>query len=90
LPGGRRGNRSGTTVADHAVVATGAPATSLEGFSSEDTGYLIGASPADVDPFVAEALEEIERQTLADVLIIEDEPIIAMDIETIVATSGTM
>src|SRR5215210_5425054 len=56
--------------------------TSLEGFSSEDTAYLINASPADVDSLVAEALEEIERQTLADVLIIEDAPIIAMDIET--------
>ena len=62
--------------------------TSLEGFSSEDTAYLIGASPADVDSLVAEALEEIERQTLADVLIIEDEPIIAMDIETIVRDLG--
>ena len=62
--------------------------TSLEGFSSEDAGYLIGASPSDVDSLVAEALEEIERQTLADVLIIEDEPIIAMDIETIVRDLG--
>jgi DNA-directed RNA polymerase specialized sigma24 family protein/CheY-like chemotaxis protein len=62
--------------------------TALEGFSSEDTAYLIGASPQDVDSLVAEALEEIERQTLADVLIIEDEPIIAMDIETIVRDLG--
>jgi DNA-binding LytR/AlgR family response regulator len=51
-------------------------------------GYLIGASPDDVDSLVAEALAEIERQTLADVLIIEDEPIIAMDIETIVRDLG--
>jgi len=62
--------------------------TALEGFSSEDAAFLIGASPADVDSLVAEALEEIERQTLADVLIIEDEPIIAMDIETIVRDLG--
>jgi DNA-directed RNA polymerase specialized sigma24 family protein len=62
--------------------------TALEGFSSEDTGYLIDVSPADVDSLVSEALEEIERQTLADVLIIEDEPIIAMDIETIVRDLG--
>ncbi len=62
--------------------------TSLEGFSSEDTAYLIDASPADVDSLVAEALSEIERQTHADVLIIEDEPIIAMDIETIVRDLG--
>ena len=56
--------------------------TALEGFSSEDTGYLIDVSPADVDSLVAEALEEIERQTLADVLIIE------VDIETIVRDLG--
>ncbi len=62
--------------------------TAMEGFSPEDAGYLIGASPDDVDTLVAEALEEIERQTRADVLIIEDEPIIAMDIETIVRDLG--
>ena len=62
--------------------------TSLEGFSTEDTAYLIEARPADVDSLVAEALAEIERQTHADVLIIEDEPIIAMDIETIVRDLG--
>ena len=43
--------------------------------------YLIDATPDDVESLVAEALAEIERQTHADVLIIEDEPIIAMDIE---------
>ena len=62
--------------------------TAMEGFSSEDAGYLIGASGADIDALVAEALSEIERQTRADVLIIEDEPIIAMDIETIVRDLG--
>ena len=62
--------------------------TSLEGFSTEDAAYLIGASPEDVDSLVAEALAEIERQTHADVLIIEDEPIIAMDIELIVRDLG--
>ncbi len=62
--------------------------TSLEGFSTEDTAYLIDAEPDDVDSLVAEALAEIERQTHADVLIIEDEPIIAMDIEMIVRDLG--
>ena len=62
--------------------------TSLEGFSNEDTGYLIDATPDDVESLVAEALAEIERQTHADVLIIEDEPIIAMDIESIVRDLG--
>lgn len=62
--------------------------TAMEGFTPEDAGYLIGASPDEVEALVAEALAEIERQTRAEVLIIEDEPIIAMDIETIVRDLG--
>ena len=62
--------------------------TAMEGFTPEDAGYLIGASGEEVETLVAEALAEIERQTRADVLIIEDEPIIAMDIETIVRDLG--
>jgi CheY-like chemotaxis protein/DNA-directed RNA polymerase specialized sigma24 family protein len=62
--------------------------TAMEGFTPEDTGYLIGAGPDEVEALVAEALAEIERQTRAEVLIIEDEPIIAMDIETIVRDLG--
>ena len=62
--------------------------TAMEGFTPEDAGYLIGASAEDVERLVSEALAEIERQTRAEVLIIEDEPIIAMDIETIVRDLG--
>jgi DNA-directed RNA polymerase specialized sigma24 family protein/CheY-like chemotaxis protein len=62
--------------------------TAMEGFTPEDAGYLIGASAQEVESLVAEALAEIERQTRAEVLIIEDEPIIAMDIETIVRDLG--
>ena len=62
--------------------------TAMEGFSSEDAAYLIEAEPEEVDGLVAEALAEIERQTRTRVLIIEDEPMIAMDIETIVRDLG--
>lgn len=62
--------------------------TAMEGFTAEDAGYLIDASAQETEALVAEALTEIERQTRADVLIIEDEPIIAMDIETIVRDLG--
>jgi CheY-like chemotaxis protein len=62
--------------------------TAMEGFTSEDAAYLIDAKPEDVDALVAEALSEIEAQTRSKVLIIEDEPIIAMDIETIVRDLG--
>ena len=62
--------------------------TAMEGFTSEDTAYLMDTDPADVDALVRDALAEIEKQTRARVLIIEDEPIIAMDIETIVRDLG--
>ena len=62
--------------------------TAMEGFTSEDAGYLIDTGPDEVESLVADALAEIERQTRAEVLIIEDEPIIAMDLETIVRDLG--
>ncbi|GGO93359.1 response regulator [Stakelama pacifica] len=62
--------------------------TAMEGFTVEDTAYLIDTTPEEVDRLVSEALEEIEKQTRSKVLIIEDEPIIAMDIETIVRDLG--
>jgi CheY-like chemotaxis protein/DNA-directed RNA polymerase specialized sigma24 family protein len=62
--------------------------TAMEGFTPEDTGYLIGVGNDEVDDLVKSALAEIEQQTRARVLIIEDEPIIAMDIESIVRDLG--
>ena len=62
--------------------------TQLEGFTPEDAGYLMGIDTQEVDGLVGDAIAEIERQTRADVLIIEDEPIIAMDLETIVRDLG--
>src|SRR3546814_4915400 len=60
----------------------------MEGFTPEDTAYLIGTSESAVSDLVQDALREIEAQTRAKVLIIEDEPIIAMDLETIVRDLG--
>ena len=62
--------------------------TAMEGFTPEDTAYLIEVETAEVDSLVNEALAEIEKQTRSRVMIIEDEPIIAMDIETIVRDLG--
>ena len=62
--------------------------TAMEGFTPEDAAYLIEVDTDEVESLVAEALREIEKQTRARVLIIEDEPIIAMDIETIVRDLG--
>lgn len=60
----------------------------MEGFSTSDTAYLLGLSEGEVEGLVDEALVDIEKQTRTDVLIIEDEPIIAMDIEMIVRDLG--
>lgn len=62
--------------------------TAMEGFTNEDTAYLIDTSEEDVEELVAEALREIEAQTRSRVMIIEDEPLIAMDLETIVRDLG--
>lgn len=62
--------------------------TAMEGFTREDAAYLIGVDADDVKPLIDEALAEIDRQTRVRVLIIEDEPIIAMDIETLVRDMG--
>jgi len=62
--------------------------TTMEGFSHADAAYLMDESEGAVGKLVAEAMTEIDAQLSAKVLIIEDEPIIAMDIETIVKDLG--
>jgi CheY-like chemotaxis protein len=62
--------------------------TAMEGFSIEDTGFLIGTDAGEVNGLVADAIAEIESQTRTRVLVIEDEPLIAMDLETIVRDMG--
>ena len=62
--------------------------TAVEGFSEEDAGRIIGRDAATVHDLIDEAMAEIDRQTRARILIIEDEPIIAMDIEMIVRDLG--
>ncbi len=62
--------------------------TAMEGFSHEDTAYVLGLSHDAVADLLDDALSEIEAQTRSDVLIIEDEPMIAMDLETIVRDAG--
>lgn len=62
--------------------------TAMEGFSKVDTAYLMDETEQGIDDLVNEALREIEEQTRARVMIIEDEPIIAMDIESIVRDLG--
>jgi CheY-like chemotaxis protein/DNA-directed RNA polymerase specialized sigma24 family protein len=60
----------------------------MEGFTVDDTAYLLDCDAATVRTLVEAALAEIARQTRAQVLIIEDEPIIAMHLDTIVRDLG--
>jgi len=62
--------------------------TSVEGFTPEETAQILDVAVEDVDLLLAEAARNISRQIATDILIIEDEPLIAMDIEHIVTELG--
>ena len=61
---------------------------SLEGFSISNVASILAISEAEANEKLAEARAEIQRQTGARVLIVEDEPVIAMDIAAIVRSIG--
>ncbi|MEZ5938539.1 MAG: response regulator [Hyphomonadaceae bacterium] len=60
----------------------------VEGFSREDCAYILDRTVEEVDELVARAHAEIEAQLKTSVLVIEDEPIIAADLESIVEDLG--
>jgi CheY-like chemotaxis protein len=60
----------------------------VEGFSAAEAAQILGVDVPELDALVDLAGREIAAQVATDVLIIEDEPIIAMDIETIVRDLG--
>ena len=60
----------------------------VEGFSIEDVSLILDLSNADVALLIEQAGKEIANQVSTNVLIIEDEPIIALDIEAIVEELG--
>jgi DNA-directed RNA polymerase specialized sigma24 family protein len=62
--------------------------TALEGFSSSDAGDVMRCPSSEIVRLVADAHAQIAREIATDVLIIEDEPVIAVDIERIVKQLG--
>lgn len=60
----------------------------LERFSMVQAGEILSVSPEEVRVLVDQARSEIRRQTVADVMIIEDDAIIAMNIADIVTEMG--
>jgi DNA-directed RNA polymerase specialized sigma24 family protein len=62
--------------------------TTLEGFSHADAAAITGHSEQEVGRLVREAVDELDRQTTTQVLIIEDEPLISLDLSEIVESLG--
>jgi CheY-like chemotaxis protein len=62
--------------------------TALEGLSPDSAGAVLGRSGAEVAEIAAAARERLREAARADVLIVEDEPIIAMDLGQLVAACG--
>jgi len=62
--------------------------TAVEGFSLNEAGKILGESSEDVEQAIVQAQHAIERQLASRVLIIEDESIIALDLENLVTELG--
>ncbi len=61
---------------------------SVEGFTTQQISEILDCSVAEVTGLIEEAGEQIAEQTATDVLIIEDEPLISMDLESLVKGLG--
>ena len=62
--------------------------TALEGFNPSEAGQILGSSANEIETLIAEAQAEIDAELATQVLIIEDEPVIAADIEALVRELG--
>jgi CheY-like chemotaxis protein len=62
--------------------------TALEGFTPSEAAQILDSDFAEVEQLIAEAQREIDAELATDVLIIEDEPVIAADIEALVKELG--
>ena len=61
---------------------------SVENFRIDEIAEIVSESEKDVFGLLDEASQEISRQVATDIMIIEDEPLIAMDIEQMVESLG--
>jgi DNA-directed RNA polymerase specialized sigma24 family protein len=62
--------------------------TAMEGFNVGDTARILNVPEGEVKQMVAQAVREISSQPPTKVLIIEDEPIISLDLQSIVREMG--
>ena len=62
--------------------------TALEGFTPSEAAQILGSNLTEAESLIAQAQREIDEELATDVLIIEDEPVIAADIEALVTELG--
>jgi DNA-directed RNA polymerase specialized sigma24 family protein len=62
--------------------------TALEGFTPSEAAQILDTDVDEVETLIASAQTEIDAELATDVLIIEDEPVIAADIEALVKELG--
>ena len=62
--------------------------SALEGFSVCEVAFITGCSSEIIDGLLAQALADIDGLESTSVLIIEDEPLISMELERIVTDAG--
>ncbi|MFI5013559.1 MAG: response regulator [Hyphomicrobiales bacterium] len=62
--------------------------SALEGFDKERVAYALGCCAQEASELIDEAAREIAARIATGVLIIEDEPVIAMDIQAVVERLG--
>ncbi|KPF64662.1 response regulator [Porphyrobacter sp. AAP60] len=62
--------------------------TTLEDFSVEEAATILDRSPEEINAMVAAAIADVDREQTTSVLIIEDEPLIAMQLEDLVTGLG--
>lgn len=60
----------------------------VEGFTNEEGAEILDIPVEQFESLLGQASEEISRQVATEILIIEDEPLIAMDIEQLVQSLG--
>lgn len=60
----------------------------VEGFSVSETAIILGSSNTETKMLLEEASDALLHQVATDVMIIEDEPIIAMDLEALLESLG--
>jgi CheY-like chemotaxis protein len=62
--------------------------SALESFDTERVAFALGCTADEASELIDEAAREIAARIATDVLIIEDEPVIAMDIQAVVERLG--